>query len=272
MDKILNDLSKPNLIAAIENNLFEIVHCFRQWPKAEVHEDVAIKWSITDIPFPLFNSVVRANLLPEKIVPTIQFLIEQAKSSNVPLLWWTGPQTFPADLGRHLEEHDFVKEEDMPGMAVELAKLKENQTMPIGFHVERVNDDETLKLWCQVTGKGFNMPDFVVEAFYDFINHVGREQMQVYLGWIDDKPVATSLQFLAAGVAGIYNVSTIPEARHRGIGAVMTTYPLLEAHSIGYQVGILAASQMGVNVYRSLGFQELCTIGQYVWASGGPEL
>jgi GNAT superfamily N-acetyltransferase len=266
MKDILKDLSTPNLITAIENNVFEMFTVFRQWPKAEVHEEATIKWSITDIPFPLFNSVMRAQLTPDTIDSSIQSIISQAKSRNVPLLWWTGPQTSPADLGKQLELRGFVSEGNMPGMAVDLAELKENLPMPADFHVQRVNDEPTLKLWCQITCVGFGLPDFVADAFYDFMSCVEQEIMQAYLGWLADKPVATSLQFLAAGVSGIYNVATIPEARQQGIGAVMTAFPLREARATGYQVGILAASEMGVGVYRSLGFQEYCKIGQYVWS------
>jgi hypothetical protein len=56
-------------------------------------------------------------------------------------------------------------------------------------------------------------PDFVAEAFYDFMGHVDADTMLAYLGWLNGKPVATSLLVLAAGVAGIYNVATLPETR-----------------------------------------------------------
>jgi len=83
---------------------------------------------------------------------------------------------------------------------------------------------------------------------------------------LDNKPVATSLLFLAAGVAGIYAVSTIPEARRKGIGAFMTQYPLVQARSKGYKIGVLQSSKVGVGVYRSLGFQEYCKISEYLWS------
>ena len=46
----------------------------------------------------------------------------------------------------------------------------------------------------------------------------------------------------------------------------MTLYPLLEARRLGHCVGILHSSVMGINVYRRLGFQECCRIGQHVWS------
>lgn len=265
MNDILQDLSTPSLISAIEGNLFAVISAFRKWPRVEVHDEAEIIWSMTDIPFPLFNSIMRARLLPERIDAVIQPIITQAESRNVPLLWWTGPTTQPADLGSHLERHGFVSDGQMPGMAVDLANLNENLPMPKGLTVQRVTDDETLKRWSQVCAAGFGMPDFAANAFYDFMCHVDPDTILAYLGWWNDQPVATSLVMLAAGVAGIYNVATIPEARRKGIGAIITLSPLREARDRKYKVGILHASDMGADVYRSLGFQEYCKIGQYVW-------
>jgi hypothetical protein len=90
---IVQDLSPANLVTAIEDNLFAFMPAFRTWPRAEVHDEAEIKWWMTDIPFPLFNSILRAQLIPERIDATIQSIIVQAKLRNVPLLWWIGPAT-----------------------------------------------------------------------------------------------------------------------------------------------------------------------------------
>lgn len=266
MNDILNDLSASSLISAIEGNLFALMPAFSKWPRAEVHDDTEIASSITDIPFPVFNSIMRARLTPDRIDAVIESITVQAKSRNVPLLWWTGPTTQPADLGRYLERHGFFSEGQIPGMAVDLENLNEHPLMPNGFTIQQVKDNETLRQWGQVCVAGFGMPDFAGDGFYDFMCHVDPDNFLAYLGWLNGKPVATSLLVLGAGVAGVYNVATIPEARRQGIGARMTDLPLLEVRTLGYRVGILQASGMGAGVYRSIGFQEYCKIGLYVWS------
>lgn len=84
--------------------------------------------------------------------------------------------------------------------------------------------------------------------------------MRNYLGYLDGKPVATSCLFLGGGAAGMYSVSTVPEARGKGIGAVMTVHPLLDAREMGYRIGTLQSSDMGFKIYQRLGFQHICQI------------
>ena len=87
-----------------------------------------------------------------------------------------------------------------------------------------------------------------------------------YVARLNGRPVAASQLLLAAGVAGINNVTTLPDARYQGIGAAITLRPLLEARQRGYRVGVLQASAMGEGVYRKLGFRVFCQFGSYAWA------
>ena len=88
---------------------------------------------------------------------------------------------------------------------------------------------------------------------------------QHYLGFRDGEPVVTSTLFLGAGVVGIYNVATLPEARRQGYGSVMTLGPLYQARQMGYCAGVLQSSAMGYPVYRKLGFQRLCQMDYFYW-------
>jgi len=118
---------------------------------------------------------------------------------------------------------------------------------------------------------GFEVPatrvDFAVNSWHELLSQVDPEITQTYIGWLDGKPVATSLLQLGGGVAGIFSVTTIPEARRKGIGAQVTLYPLLQARDRGYKVGVIESSEMGFDVYQSLGFNEYCRICSYVWRS-----
>jgi len=265
MDEILTDLSAPSLVTVIEANLFEFFKLFEQWPRAEVHDNPDMLWTITDIPFPMFNSVFRAHFFdPDAAIETA---IARCKCKNVPMMWWTGPSTQPAELSIALEAFGFTGEEVI-GMATDLRSLPREMSLPPGLVIERVGDIETMKKWCRVLCVGFEMPDFVGEAFLDLFRSIGfasQSTVRHYVGWLNDEPVSSSSMFLGAGVAGIYCVATVPEVRKRGVGSATTLMPLHEARTLGYQAGILHSSHMGINVYHGLGFREYCRMIQYVW-------
>lgn len=265
MKDCLQDLTSTNLISAIESNIFPFFEAFQECPGAEVHDEDEILWTMTDVPFALLNCVMRSRIPPEKVDAIIQSVIAQARRRHVPLLWLTGPQSRPADLGRHLERYGFTGEHS-PGMAIDLAKLKEDLPAPAGFSSQRVTDAATLRIWGQVFGTAFGAQDVAVEALCDLSMCIGLDKIRCYLGWLNGKPAGISSLFLGAGAAGIYNVGTLPEARRRGIGAWMTALPLREGRAEGYKAGVLQASEMGASVYRSLGFEEYCKIGFYEWA------
>jgi GNAT superfamily N-acetyltransferase len=267
MNNILEDLSASSLTSAIEENLFANISVFNKWPRAETYDEPEILWAITDIPFAGLNNVMRAQLAPSQIETAIAAIIAKARSRKVPLNWWTGPVTQPSNLGQYLESHGFVSEGEMVGMAIILENLNENTSMREGFTIQPVLENETLKQWCQVCVKGNGMPDFVTEGYYEVMQYVDPKIGRAYIGVLNGEVVATSLLFLAAGVAGIGNVATLPAARRQGIGTLMTLTPLLEARGIGYKAGVLQATQMGEGVYRSLGFQKYCRLGIYGWSA-----
>jgi ribosomal protein S18 acetylase RimI-like enzyme len=268
MSEILQDLSAPALTVAIEENWFEHFRLFRYWSQAEVHDGPDVLWTISDIPFIHFNGVLRAQLAPENVEATIEAATSRCRSRNVPLLWLIGPATRPANLGAYLEAHGVNHAWDSIGMAADLLALNEDLPAPPSLTIEQVSDVETLRQWSHVVCGVFEWPEFVEHAWVDFFVSVGFEArlpLRCYLGRLDGEPVATSYVILAAGVAGIYGVTTAPEARRQGVGTAVVLAPLREARALGYRVAILhAASEMAFSVYHRIGFREYCRIGHYI--------
>jgi ribosomal protein S18 acetylase RimI-like enzyme len=166
-----------------------------------------------------------------------------------------------------------TREEELRGMAIDLRSPDEDPGKPPDLVVAEVTDSDGLKQWCRTGTLGFGFPESVADALFDIFGSLGlgaQLPLRNYLGFLHGEPVATSSLFVGTGVAGIYNVATIPEARRQGIGTEMTLAPLREARTLGYRVGILQASTLAVGAYRRAGFKDYCQIGQYVW-SPAPE-
>lgn len=267
MREVLNDLSAPALVNAIEANMYASTPFSYNWPRAEVYTGADLSWCVTDVPFPSCNAVFRARLRPEDVDNTIETLIARGQARSVPLQWWTTQDTQPADLGERLVAHGFKHQGDGAGMAIDLLDMNEKISLPSTFTIKKVQDAATLKIWCHITSVGFGIPAHAEPALLDWFTGFIKLKLPIrfFLGWLEGKPVATSMYLLAEGVAGLYFVAVLPEARRRGIGFAITLKPLQEARETGYRVGILQASKMGEPVYRRMGFKKYSEIGSYIW-------
>ena len=217
----------------------------------------------------MLNGVFRTQLAPSEIDVKIRVTLDYFRSHNLPLIWWISPSTRPADLGQYLEAHGLVPGADMIGMAIDLAALEECLPSESHLTIKHVGDIETLREWAYPFAVAFGFPNSVVNIFCDLFTSLGLSRhlpLQHYVGFLKGKPVACSSMFLGAGVAGIYNVGTIPDKRGQGIGAALTWEPLCNARKMGYRIGVLHSSLMGFNVYRRIGFKEYCKLRTYVSA------
>jgi ribosomal protein S18 acetylase RimI-like enzyme len=186
---------------------------------------------------------------------------------EVPFMWTVGPFTQPSDLGERLESHGLSHADDLPGMAVDLHALDEDVSFPSGLVIERVGDTKVLRECIEVMRVGFELPELTSEVFFEAFTAVGLDEespLRSYVGRLDGQAVAASSLLVGAGVGGIYNVATLPEARRQGLGAAVTLEALREARELGYRIGVLQSSGMGFGVYRRLGFEQHGTYHVYV--------
>ena len=268
MGDFLNDFSDSGLAMANEVNRFGFFDYFKKWPSAEVTDTPEILMAVTDIPFFLFNIIPRFKLRPEKIDSAIEEIIQQSKDRRAPIWWMLGPVSEPEVTAEHLKRFGVVHVSDGPGMGMDLSKLEESVPHPPSFSITQVEDKASLDIWNKVFTTGFEFPDFASEGWNDLVESCGFGEEAgffFYTGWLEGKPVATSALFLSGGVAGIYNVATLPEARGKGIGTAITHAAMKEGLQRGYQTTILQSSPMGFNVYKKLGFRENFKIKIYEW-------
>ena len=83
------------------------------------------------------------------------------------------------------------------------------------------------------------------------------------MGWLGNKPVAVAALLLHKGIAGIYGVTTIEEARRRGIGETLTRHVVHEARNLNYRIATLSPTDMSEAIYRRIGFHDYCELYHY---------
>jgi predicted GNAT family acetyltransferase len=264
---ILREFSLPEVINANEENIAGAYSAlYSGWDEARFHAGEDAVWGLTRIPSPMINNATRVRFPEEKADEALEAILEEANARHVPMRWWLGPGTQPADTGERLEKRGFSQVQ-LAGMAIELSGMQAPPAEP-ALRVERVRDSGQLEAWCRVLARGFSVPQIAADGFSRAFEVVGLDSQSwsLYLAYLDRKPVAISSMYLGAGVVGIYNVATLPEARGKGAGSAVSYGPLRAAHQSGFKIGTLQASKLGYGVYRRLGFEEICTFNLCVWA------
>jgi GNAT superfamily N-acetyltransferase len=222
--------------------------------------------------FSLCNVVLEARLdstgLDERIAETLV----PYRKSGVNVMWKLGPSTRPHDLDARLVAHGFRVRPALHGMAL---RITGEASVPIavpGLLVREVTDVGLLDLWRRAVDRGFRWPSYGAQDLADNLGHFfgssSERPFVAYVGISGGQPVASSLVFFGAGVAGIYHVSTVPEHRRRGVGAAVTGAALRDAHTRGYRVAILHATEMGAPIYRRLGFRDVCIVKMRLYLPG----
>ena len=265
MSHIQTDVSDEALVTAVRANMGDFFrHTSRSNPTGHLENEQFTRW-YTPLPHPWFNGVLSSNPPTEGddafIAETIGYFRERGVNT---FTWWLEPHLKPSDWEPALSKHGFGFSDDTPGMAVDLHELNVAIQPADGFEIRSVDDEESLHTWANVFVNGYGMPSAWESITIDLWLQLGLDlPIRNYLGYWNGKPVSTSTVFYGGGAAGIYCVATLPEARGKGIGAALTLKPLLDAREMGYRIGVLQSSDMGFNVYKKLGFRQLCQIENF---------
>lgn len=269
MKDILTDRSASALVRAIKANLLEFFRYLGRAAQTDFHaDDRFIRWH-TRLPHPWFNGVIAM----QPPAPDDGSIVEEHtgyfRSRDVPLFtWWLDPRLPISAWADLLLLHHFKLDHDTPGMAIALRTLPAETCAPDALQIVPVEDRKTLKQWAHTFILGYELPAAWEKDFLDLMAGIGLDlPVRNYLGYLCGEPAATSNLFLAAGVAGVQCVATVPKARGRGLGAALTLAPLWDALEMGYQVGILQSSEMGFKLYQRLGFQKLCEVEHFYRAT-----
>ncbi len=184
----------------------------------------------------------------------------------MPFRWFVGPTSGPADLTERLEAAGLPPLTNTPGMALDIAAMRDEAPAIDGLEIREVATAEELDEWLEVCRISFPFDDATADVWRRV--HIpagfGEERpLRNFVARLDGRPVACSALFTNGHVAGIWNVGTVAEVRGRGIGRAVTLAALRVGRALGYRVAILGSSPLGFPVYTRIGFVEVCRIRHY---------
>jgi GNAT superfamily N-acetyltransferase len=93
---------------------------------------------------------------------------------------------------------------------------------------------------------------------------IADPRVRLAVGYLAGEPVSAAAAVRSGRTLGVYAVATVERARRRGIGRAVT-WAAIEAGATAWRstIAVLQSSEMGVPVYRSMGFEEVARYVEY---------
>lgn len=259
--------SSEELSTAIESSFVDVFASLCTASPGAIlrNEGDAIIYS-SGAPNSLLNGVLAARFDLRNMKKRTEEVLAFFEGRHLPMTFFVGPGCCPPELDDHLRSLGLTAGWTRPGMAADLGTVR-RMPLPTGFEIRSAEDIAAFDLCARIFAEGFSSDEAMRQWLYNLAKGYGTSPTRRwFLGILNKKPVATSVVVLDKGIAGIYCVATLQEARGRGVGTAITLEPMLEAKKKGFDFVVLQSSKMGLPVYEKIGFKEYCRIKAYSWS------
>jgi GNAT superfamily N-acetyltransferase len=215
-------------------------------------------------PETLLNIILRYHAANPVTRADVERAIAPFRAERLPFQWWLALGDEPEGLRDQLRRLGMQTWGGAAAMTLDLAGWEPPPTLPPvapSVTLQRVatarDEQEALDIICEV---------FFVAPAPMARWTIENPAFEVYLARLNGEGMSALALLRHAGVAGIYNVATLPEARRRGLAGALLVYALEAARKAGCEIAALTATVEARRLYESLGFSACGVLEQ--WAPG----
>jgi ribosomal protein S18 acetylase RimI-like enzyme len=246
----VNDAELANLADA--NYAYSRVVLAENIEGGEASESEGLVFTVTGLPSPAFNV---AFVLQPLVDPARQVrdAISRFDAHQVPFQVSIRDRLDPLAERACVELGLVALDELLPGMALADLAATDGRRTPEWLRIAPV-DESNVDQYVAVAARAFEAPRELISRLAT-PRLLAVRNVESYLGYLDDVPVASAVLVMAEGVAGIFNVATEEPYRRRGIGEAMTWHAISRGRQSGCRIAALQASRSGRSVYERMGFR-----------------
>jgi hypothetical protein len=170
-------------------------------------------------------------------------------------VWARGEQTEDRDLVAAAEAAGLQLVYEMPEMVLEAPVAV--PTLPAGAELRKLTTIDQVGDYWRIAAASYISLGFPPEVFSGYSNHSGllAANVTAFIAYLDGDPVSIAMTMVSHGVAGIYWVGSLEQARGKGLGRATTAAATNAGFELGATVASLQASPMGKPIYIDMGYE-----------------
>jgi ribosomal protein S18 acetylase RimI-like enzyme len=234
--------------------------------QGEIRELPGVSVASAGVTFQMFNAAFlsapvasEAELKQRVLLPYLHF-----NSRGLEWAFWVCNDWMDSRVERRarqvFERHGLRHSVDLPGMAAERI-LPPVKPLP-SLEVRRVCDAATRDAFCAIGSVCFHVPITWFREVFD--SEAVWSGFAAYVGYTDHEPVSTAAVVIGAGVAGVYNVATMPGYQRVGYGEAVMRHALEDTERrTAVRRTILQSTPAGYRLYERMGYRTVARVSVY---------
>ena len=232
----------------------------------EVRELRGVSIASSGVTFQMFNAAFLSGPVANEVELSQRILLASLHFETRGQEWafWVCEDWLDASARKRsrrvFDHHGLRHSVDLPGMMAQRL-LPPARPLP-ELDVLPVESAATREAFCSIGSTCFNVPLSWFREVFDPPEIWKR--FHGYVGYTAAGPVSTAAIVMSNGVAGVYNVATLPAHQRKGYGEAVMRHALAAAQrEHGVEQTILQSTAAGSRLYQRMGYRPLTNVAVY---------